>query len=104
MLLTVSLLRVAHLPSCSGFLPTRRDSYLPQGSHGLKAVTKYKLGEVNEWMCRTYFSGECCVWGFSGVTTLAHPSSRRGKAWTSRGWTIPFDLVVWIGDNFARLH
>lgn len=21
-----------------------RDSYLPQGSHGLKAVTKYKLG------------------------------------------------------------
>jgi hypothetical protein len=22
----------------------KRDSYLPQGAHGLKAVTKYKLG------------------------------------------------------------
>lgn len=47
----------------------RRDSYLPQGSHGLKAVTKYKLGE-------------CCGWGGVVLLTLLlrHSDPLRGEA------------------------
>ena len=46
----------------------RRDSYLPQGSHGLKAVTKYKLGEfffVFVFFAHFYFpaSGQAVVTG-----------------------------------------
>lgn len=82
-----------------------RDSYLPQGSHGLKAVTKYKLGES---FVVTYSQGarRVFLWGEGATAAKLSLLSVLVGASTPGVWpvVVPTMVVETAGCFFGLIY